>query len=172
MPRMYFELVMQMKKQLGQIDTWFEKAVAYAAERKFDAANYLTLRLAPDQFALLRQVQLVCGTVTGGVTKITGKEAPALGDDQKSVDDLRAALKTVIGWLDGFTAKDFDASATRTVTQPRWEGKTMTGHDFFVEHFQPNFFFHLAHTYAILRHSGVPLGKRDYLGKVTQTAPK
>jgi uncharacterized protein len=171
MPRMYFELVMQMKKHLGQIDGWFEKATAFAAERKFDPANFLALRLAPDQFALLRQIQLVCGTVTGGVSKITGKDAPALGDDQKTIDDLRAALKTVVGWLDGFSAKDFDGSATRTVTQPRWEGKTMTGHDFLVEHFQPNFYFHLAHTYAILRHSGVPLGKRDYLGKVTQHAP-
>jgi uncharacterized protein len=171
MPRMYFELVMQMKKHLGHIDAWFEKATAFAGERQFDPANYLTLRLAPDQFALLRQIQIVCATVTGGVTKVTGKDAPALGDDQKTVDDLRAAVKTVIGWLDGFTAKDFDASATRTVTQPRWEGKTMTGHDYFLEHFQPNFYFHLTHAYAILRHSGVPLGKRDYLGKLTQRAP-
>ena len=171
MPRMYFELVMQMKKHLGQVDTWFDKAVAFAGEKKFDPNNFLTQRLAPDQFAFLRQVQVLCGTVTGGVSKITGKDAPALGDDQKSVDDLRAAVKATVRWLDGFTAKDFDGSATRTVTQPRWEGKTMTGHDFFVEHFSPNFFFHLAHVYAILRHSGVPLGKRDYLGKVTQTAP-
>jgi len=168
---MYSGLVMQMKKQLGQIDAWFDKAVAFATEKKFEPTNYLTLRLAPDQFAFLRQVQIVCSTVTGGVSKITGKDAPAIADDQKSVDDLRAALKSVITWLDGLTANDFEGSATRTVTQPRWEGKTMTGHDFFVEHFQPNFFFHLAHTYAILRHNGVPLGKRDYLGKVTMAAP-
>ena len=171
MPRMYFELVMQMKKHLGQVDTWFDKANAFATEKKFEPNNYLAFRLAPDQFAFARQVQLLCGTVTGGVSKLTGKEPPALGDDQKTLDDLRAAVKTVIGWVDGFTAKDFDAAATRTITQPRWEGKTMTGHDYFVEHMTPNFFFHLTTTYAILRHNGVPLGKRDYLGQLTQRAP-
>lgn len=171
MPRMYFELVMQMKKHLGQVDTWFDKAAAHATEKKFEPTNYLSFRLAPDQFAFARQVQVLCGTVLHGVPKFTGKEAPALGDDQKTLDDLRGAVKSVVSYLDGLSAKDFEAAATRTITQPRWEGKTMTGHDYFVEHFSPNFFFHLAHVYAILRHNGVPLGKRDYLGKVTQTAP-
>lgn len=171
MPRMYFELVTQMKKHLGQLDAWFDKASAFATEKKFDPTNYLSLRLAPDQFAFARQVQLLCGTVTGGISKLTGKDAPALGDDQKSLDDLRTAVKTVRGWLDGLTAKDFDEAEARTITQPRWEGKTMTGHDYFLEHLVPNFFFHLAHTYAILRHNGVPLGKRDYLGPLTQRAP-
>jgi hypothetical protein len=77
----------------------------------------------------------------------------------------------VITYLDGFSAKDFEGAATRTVTQPRWEGKVMTGADYFVEHAVPNFFFHLSHVYAILRHNGVNLGKRDYLGAVSLRAP-
>jgi len=60
---------------------------------------------------------------------------------------------------------------TRTVTQPRWEGKVMTGADYFLEHVQPNFFFHVSHCYAILRHNGVPIGKKDYLGQLTQRMP-
>lgn len=168
---MYFDLVMQMKKHLGQIDVWFEKAAAFATEKKFDPNNYLAFRLAPDQYAFARQVQLVCGTALQGVSRLTGKDAPAIGDDQKTFDDLRAAVKTTVRFFDGVTAKDFEGAASRTITQPRWEGKTMTGHDWFVEHCTPNFFFHLAHTYAILRHNGVPLGKRDYLGQLTQRAP-
>ena len=68
-------------------------------------------------------------------------------------------------------ADDFAGAADRSVTQPRWEGKTMSGADYFVEHAVPNFYFHLAHTYAILRNGGVGLGKRDYLGALSLRAP-
>jgi len=169
---MYFDLLTQMKKQLGQIESWFDKAQAYATEKKFDPNLFVSFRLAPDQYALARQVQISCDTLKKGVAFVTGKEAPTHADDEKTIDELRARVKSVLGWLDGFTAKDFEGAATRTVTQPRWEGKTMTGHDYWLEHVTPNFFFHVATTYAILRHNGVPLAKRDYLGKLTQTAPK
>ena len=168
---MYFDLVSQMKKHLGQLDSWFSAAQTFANEKKFDSGVFLGLRLAPDQFAFARQVQITCDTLKLGVARITGKDAPSHADDEKTLDDLRARVKSVIAWLDGFTARDFEGAASRTITQPRWEGKTMTGHDYFLEHVTPNFFFHLSHTYAILRHNGVPLGKRDYLGKLTQHAP-
>lgn len=171
MPRMYFELVTQMKKHLGQFDKWFDAATAYATEKKFDPSLYLGFRLSPDQFAFARQVQIACDTVKLGASRIAGKEAPSHADDQKTLDELRTRVKSVIAYLDGFTASDFAEGATRSITQPRWEGRTMTGHDYFLEHVVPNFFFHAAHAYAILRHNGVPLGKRDYLGQLTQHAP-
>jgi hypothetical protein len=77
----------------------------------------------------------------------------------------------VLTYLDGFSEKDFAAATTRVVTQPRWEGKMMSGADYFMEHALPNFFFHLTHAYAILRHNGVSLGKRDYLGALSLRAP-
>jgi hypothetical protein len=80
-------------------------------------------------------------------------------------------VKGTIAYLDGFSAKDFESAAKATVTQPRWEGKTMTGADYFLEHVLPNFYFHLTTSYAILRHNGVAVGKRDYLGTLTQRAP-
>jgi len=80
-------------------------------------------------------------------------------------------VRSVVGYLEGFSAKDFEGAATRTVTQPRWEGKTMSGADYFVEHAVPNFYFHLTHVYAILRHNGVNVGKRDYLGALNLRAP-
>ena len=91
-------------------------------------------------------------------------------DTEQSVEELRTRVKAVVAYLDGFTEKDFEGAATRSITQPRWEGKTMTGADYFMEHGQPNFFFHFTHAYALLRHAGVPLGKRDYLGALTQKA--
>jgi hypothetical protein len=123
------------------------------------------------QFAFARQVQLAADTAKVGAARLAGKEAPSHVDDQKTLEELRARVKSVVAFLDGLTESDFAQGATRTITQPRWEGRTMTGHDYFLEHAVPNFFFHAAHAYAILRHNGVPLGKRDYLGQLTQHAP-
>jgi hypothetical protein len=102
---------------------------------------------------------------------LSGKEAPSHPDTEKTFDELRARVRGVIAYLDGLSASDFDTAASRVVTQPRWEGKTMTGANYFLEHALPNFFFHTTHVYAILRHSGVNLGKRDYLGALSLRAP-
>ena len=126
---------------------------------------FLGIRLAPDQFAFARQVQITCDTAKLAASRLTGKEAPTHADTEKTLDELRARVRSVIAYLDGFSAKDFEGAATRSVTQPRWEGKTMSGGDYFLEHAVPNFYFHLTHVYAILRHNGVSVGKRDYLGR-------
>lgn len=165
---MYDETFRQMKKMLGQLDRWLEAAEAYAKQKSFDPNLFLGFRLAPDQFAFARQVQIACDTVKLAASRLGGKEAPVQADNEQTIDELRARVKSVISYLDGFSAKDFAGAATVTITQPRWEGKTMTGADYFLEHAMPNFFFHITTAYAILRHNGVPIGKRDYLGQLTQ----
>ncbi len=168
---MYYAMFCQMKKGLGQLDTWLEAAAAYAKARSFDPSVYATMRLAPDQFAFTRQVQMTCDTAKLAAVRLTGKEAPVQPDDEKTLDELRARIGKVIAFLDGLTAADFEGAATRSVTQARWEGKTMAGADYFLEHAVPNFFFHGTHVYAILRHAGVPLGKKDFLGALSLRAP-
>jgi uncharacterized protein len=168
---MYYEIFAQMKKVLGQLDKWLEAAAAFGQSRSFDGNVFLELRLAPDQFPLLRQVQTTCDTAKTAAARLTGKEAPAHAGQEKTIDELRARVQSVVAYLNGFSSSDFEAAATRVVTQPRWEGKVMSGADYFVEHALPNFFFHASHTYAILRHNGVPLGKRDYLGALSLRAP-
>ncbi|MFZ5892659.1 MAG: DUF1993 domain-containing protein [Myxococcota bacterium] len=168
---MYFQIIGQFKKQLKQAETWLDAAQNHAKERGFDANVFVSQRLAPDQFAFARQVQTACDTAKLSAARLTGKEAPSHPDTEQTLDELRARLRAVITYLDGFSAKDFEGSATRTITQPRWEGKTMSGADYFVEHAIPNFYFHLSHVYAILRHNGVNLGKRDYLGALSLRAP-
>jgi hypothetical protein len=168
---MYFEAFGQFKKQLGQLDKWLETAAAFAQQKSFDPNAFLGFRLAPDQFAFARQVQVTCDTAKLAASRLTGKEAPKHEDDEKTLEELRARVKSVIAYLDGFSEKDFEGAATRSVTQPRWEGKTMSGADYFREHAQPNFFFHLTTAYAILRHNGVNIGKRDYLGALSLRQP-
>jgi len=168
---MYYETLCQMKKMLGQLDKWLEAATAYAQSKSFDPNVFVGLRLAPDQFAFARQVQSACDTAKLAAARLAGKDAPTHPDTEQTLEELRARVRTVVAYLEGFSAKDFNAAATRVITQPRWEGKVMSGADYFLEHAVPNFFFHITHAYAILRHNGVNIGKRDYLGPLTLRAP-
>src|SRR3954465_11655093 len=120
---MYFEAIGQMKKQLGQLDKWLEAADKFAKDKSFDSALFLGFRLAPDQFAFGRQVQATCDVSKLVAARLAGKEAPKHEDNEKTLDELRARVKSVVAYLDGFTAKDFEGAASRSVTQPRWEGK-------------------------------------------------
>jgi uncharacterized protein len=168
---MYTETFAQFKKQLGQLDKWLVAAADHAKAKNFDPDVFPTLRLAPDQFPLARQVQIACDTVKLGLSYLTGKSVPSQEDTEKTIAELQARVQSVIALLDGVTAKDFEGTATRVVSQPRWKGEWMTGADYFIEHVVPNFFFHLTTSYAILRHNGVAVGKRDYLGKQSKRPP-
>ena len=169
---MYDSLYRQMKKTLGQVDQWLVTAAEYAKTKSFDPNLYLGFRLAPDQLPFARQIHIACDTAKLSSSRLTGKDAPVHADDETTLDQLRARIASVIAYLDSFSAKDFEGADTRVISTPRWEGKVMSGHDYFLEHALPNFFFHVSHVYAILRHNGVPLGKKDYLGPVSLTAPK
>jgi len=168
---MYYSLLGQMKKQLGQMDKWFDAAVQFAEQKTFSPDVFLGMRLAPDQLPFVKQVQIACDTAKLGASRIAGKDAPKHDDAEQTLEELRARVKDVISYLDGFTAEDFEGVAQRSVTQPRWQGKTMSGADYFLEHALPNFFFHVTHVYALLRHNGVGLGKKDYLGQLTMRDP-
>lgn len=168
---MYLAIFSQMKKQLGQVQGWLDAATAAAKGRGFDPDLLLATRLAPDQFPLSRQIQIACDTAKLGASRLTGKEAPSHADDEKTIAELRARIDATIAFVASLSEADLEGAATRSVTQPRWEGKTMAGADYFVEHVVPNFFFHLSHVYALLRHAGVPIGKRDYLGQLSLREP-
>ena len=168
---MIYEIFGQMKKTLGQLDKWLEAAAAHAKAKSFDPNLYLAFRLAPDQFGFARQVQTACDTAKLAASRLSGREAPKHEDTETTLDELHARVRAVIAYLDGFSAKDFEGAATRVISQPRWEGRVMSGADYFVEHAVPNFFFHATTAYAILRHNGVDIGKRDFLGALSLRTP-
>ncbi len=162
-----YPFVLEMKKLLGSLDACLQKASDDAAARKYDVEVLLQSRLAPDMFPLVRQVQAVCDQAKYAVGRTTGRELPSHPDTETTVDQLRTRIAQVQEYLAGFSEADFADISQRTVTTPRWQGKTMTASNYFVEHAVPNFFFHLAMAYAILRENGVPVGKKDYLGAIT-----
>lgn len=162
-----YPFILEMKKLLRSLDGCLDKAVAFAGTKKFDPNVLLQVRLAPDMFPLVRQVQATCDQAKFAAARLGGREVPSHPDTEQTMDELKKRIATVVGYLDEFSEKDFEGIEGRTVTTPRWEGKSMTATNYFVEHAQPNFYFHLAMTYAILRNNGVDVGKRDYLGQMT-----
>lgn len=161
---LYENTVPQFIKMLRNLSGLFDKASAHAEARKFDVEILLQSRLAPDQFALLRQVQIACDTAKNGSAKLAGKEAPVFEDNEKSLAEVKARIEKTIAYLGTLSAADFAGAEERRITQPRWAGKTLSGQEFAREHMLPNFYFHITTAYAILRHNGVDVGKKDYLG--------
>lgn len=157
-------MVLETKKLLRNLDSWLDKAVAHATAKGFDPAVLLQSRLAPDMFPLIRQIQAACDQAKYGAARAAGKEPPSHPDTEQSIDDARKRIAKVVSYLDEFKEADFGGIDGRVIKLPRWEGKSMTATDYFLEHATPNFFFHLTTAYVILRHNGVEVGKRDYLG--------
>jgi uncharacterized protein len=163
-------IIAQITKQLRGVSGWLDKAVAHATAKKFDANTLLTARLAPDMFPLARQIQAVCDQAKYAAARTGGKETPSHPDTEQTIDDLRERIASVVAFLETFSADDFAGIDDRSVTTPRWEGKSLTATNYLLEHAMPNFYFHLMATYAILRHNGVDVGKRDFLGALTWRA--
>ena len=162
-----FQAVGEMKKMLTNLDKWIEASVAFAQKKSFDPNTLLTARLAADQYPLVRQVQSACDAAKFTGARLTGKEAPKHPDTETTIDELRARIRAATSFLDTLKADDFKGAADRRVELSFLEGKAILGNDYLFELALPNFFFHIAHAYAILRHNGVELGKRDYIGELT-----
>lgn len=162
---MFYKLtVSQFIKTLRNLHAILEKGNQYADSKKFAMEVLLQSRLAPDQFPLMKQIQIACDTAKLAASRLTGKEAPTHPDDEVTMADASARIKSVIAYLEGFKESDYSEAATRKVSQPLWEGKYLTGEEFIIHHVIPNFYFHVTTAYAILRHNGVDVGKKDYLG--------
>jgi hypothetical protein len=168
---MYTEIFDQMKKQLGQLDKWLGVAADHARSKNFDPGVFPTLRLAPDQFPLARQVQICCDSAKVAAAFLAGKPAESQPDTEQTIEELQGRVRSTIAYIGSFAPDDFAGAATVAISQPRWKGEWMTGADYFVQHAVPNFYFHLTTAYAILRHNGVGLGKRDFLGAQRKHPP-
>lgn len=164
---MLFEMtVPQFTKMLHNLSLIIDKASANATNRKFEMDVLLNARLAPDQFNFIRQVQIACDTAKLCAARLAGKEAPAHEDTEKTLPEVKARIEKVIGYLNTFKPEDFKGAETRQITQPRWEGKYLTGFEYAAQHAIPNIYFHITTAYSILRHNGVEIGKKDYLGEM------
>ena len=170
---MFYDLsVVQCTKMLKNLSTILDKSAVYAENKNFDVSVLLNARLAPDQFNLIRQVQIACDSAKLGAARLTGKtdSAPKHADDETTLAQLQQRITDTVSYLASFTEDDFAKAATQHISQPRWEGKYLHGYEFLVQHVMPNVYFHITTAYAILRHNGVDVGKKDYLGAMPYKA--
>ena len=163
---LYDITITQFTKMLHNLSLILDKASTHASNNKFEMDVLLNSRLAPNQFNLIRQIQIACDTAKLGASRLTGKDAPTHEDNEKTLPELKARIESVMGYLGSFTAKDFVGAEERKISQPRWEGKYLTGMEFAIQHAMPNLYFHITTAYSIIRHNGVDIGKKDYLGEM------
>ena len=151
-------------RNLNNVLAWLDKAQAHAEAKKFDGANYLTMRLAPDMLPFIKQIQIASDGAKGCVARLAGVEIPKWDDTEVTLDDLRARIRKTIDYVQSVPAAQIDGSEGRDITITLRSGDVQFKGQRYLEHWAlPNFYFHVMTTYNLLRHAGVDLGKQDYL---------
>lgn len=154
------------KQMLGGLSGVLAKADAHVAAKKIDPNALLQARLFPDMFTLLRQVQVATDFAKSVSARLAGVDMPKLDDNEQTFADLQARITTVLTFIEGLDVALFEEAATREiVTQAGTpKEKRFTGTSYIFNYALPHFFFHTTTAYAILRHNGVEVGKKDYIG--------
>jgi uncharacterized protein len=153
-------------RMFSNLLVWLDKAQAHAEARKFDANNFVGLRLAPDMLPFARQIQIASDTAKGCMARLAGSEAPKWEDNEATLADLRARVQKSIDYVKSFNATQIDGSEGRDISIPMRSGEPLkfNGEAYLKHYAMPNFYFHTTMAYALLRHAGVEIGKSDYLG--------
>ncbi|MFT5034869.1 MAG: hypothetical protein ACI87L_000707 [Litorivivens sp.] len=163
---LYASSIPLFKQTLGGLKVVLAKAEAHAIDKKIDPNALLQARLFPDMFPLLKQVQVATDFAKGVAHRLADVEVPKMEDSELTFADLQARIDAVLSLMDGLDAARFEGAATREiVTQAGTpKEKRFTGQSYLVNYGLPHFFFHTTTAYNILRHNGVEVGKRDYIG--------
>jgi hypothetical protein len=162
---MYRASVPVFARALRNLVAILKKGDAHATARKIDATVLLNYRLAPDMFALTRQVQIATDMAKGCVSRLAGVEIPSYEDKEASFGELMARIEKCIAYLESFKPGQIDGTEDKTIVLQRPTGDvSYPGLQYLLEYVTPNVYFHCASTYAILRHCGVDVGKKDFIG--------
>jgi len=162
---MYQASVPVMLRTLTNLKGILAKAAAHAQAKKIDEAVLLNARLYPDMFPLTRQVQIACDFARATAARLAGREPLSLEENEKSFAELTARIDHSIDFVRSIPDGAIEGSEGREIVRPvRGEPKKFTGINYLLQFALPNFFFHATTAYAILRHSGVEIGKSDYIG--------
>jgi uncharacterized protein len=152
---------------LNALSAVLDKAAAYAEAKSIDPAVLLNARLFPDMFAFTRQVQSACDQAKNGGARLAGIEPPSYEDNEKTIAELKARISKTVAFVKTLDAKKINESAEREITFPLGPNQGhMKGADYLNHFVLPNFYFHLTTAYDILRHCGIAIGKRDFIGTI------
>jgi len=153
-------------RMLTNLAAILEKAAAHAEANKIDPEVFVSARLYPNMFPLVRQVQIASDSAKGGAARLAGLEPPSFEDNEKTLAELIARAKKTVSYLETLKPAQFEGSEDRTIN---WKTRTtelsMQGQPYLIHQVLPNLYFHVTTAYNILRHNGVELGKMDFLGR-------
>ena len=162
---MYHLAIRQFAHTLESLDAILGKAVAHAEAKKFDVNNFCTARVAPDMLPFTVQIRIATDMAKAAAANLSGKEAPKFEDNETTIEELRARVRRCITFLGTFTEKDFEKVTAKTPIKLAYPpGKAMLANEYLFGRQIPNFFFHVATAYNLLRQGGVEIGKMDFLG--------
>ena len=162
---MYQASVPRFVNILGNLSAILDKAQAHVDAKKLDQSSLAGFRLFPDMLPLTKQVQIACDTAKGLVARLAGVEIPVFEDNESSLADLKARIAKTIAFIQTIKPEQLDGTEDKDIVIKRGEKEThYKGMQFLLGHAVPNVYFHVTTTYNVLRHNGVEIGKRDYLG--------
>ena len=155
-----------LQRTLKALDACLDKAQAHADAVKFDSANLLGSRLAPDMFPLGRQIQIACDFGKSIPSRLAGVDVPAYDDSEQTFAELQDRVARTLAFIDGIDPAGFDGSEDRPILLRPGTPKerSIRGQAYLLNYGLPQFFFHVTTAYALLRHNGVGIGKKDYMG--------
>ena len=162
---MYQASAPRFANTLKNLSAILDKAQAHADARKIDPRVLTAARLYPDMFPMSRQVQSACDTAKGAVARLAGVEIPVHEDTEQTLEELKARIAKTIAFINTVKPAQVDGSEEREVVLKFRSGEVkFKGMQYLLGHALPNFYFHATTAYDILRHNGVEVGKRDYIG--------
>jgi len=164
---MYQASVPCFVRTLGNLSAILDKAQAHVDAKKLDATALTSYRLYPDMLPMARQVQIACDAAKGLVARLSGLENPVHEDTEKTLVELQARIAKTLAFVQSVTPAQLDGTEEKDIVVKRGDTEThYKGMQFLLGNALPNFYFHVTTAYNILRHNGIEIGKRDYLGKV------
>lgn len=162
---MYQASVPAFIRALNNLAAILEKGAAYAQARKIEESVLLNSRLFADMFPLVRQVQIATDTARSGAGRLAGVDFPSYEDKESTFQELGLRIRNTIGFLETLRPAQIDGGEDKTISwQSRSSTKSMLGLPYLMNHLLPNVHFHVTTAYNILRHNGVEIGKKDFLG--------
>ncbi len=162
---MYAASVPVFKQILGSLSAILAKAETHATEKKIEQAALLQARLYPDMFALVRQVQIAADFAKGASARLAGVEVPKYEDNEQSFAELRERIAKTLAFIEGLPQDAIDGSEARAITTGTGaNARNFEGQTYLLHYALPHFMFHATTTYAILRHNGIEVGKKDFIG--------
>ena len=164
---MYQASIPVFVRHLTALAAILKKAADHCAARKIEPSVLVTARLSPDMFALARQVQIATDHAKGAAARLSGSEVPSYADTEATFDELQARIAKTLDFIQSFKPEQIDGSDEKPITLKAGKQElSFPGMEYLTLFAMPNFFFHVTTAYGILRHCGVEIGKRDFLGVV------